>query len=193
MRTLLQTRWLRPLGRLEKLTWAVNLFVIAGMLTLGYTIGAFTNTSKPIPTLMSTGKIDITVASGTDPTEASAGIINFNNTQPGQTQQNTITIGNTGTLPFSYSVSAALQGDQPLFDAIQAEIKNGQDQIIYSGSLSGLTQPQTIADRVPAGSSDSVSFRVWLPDNAGPELMDKKGTATFSFVASQLRAPQESQ
>lgn len=193
MRTLLQTRWLRPLGRLEKLTWAVNLFVIAGMLTLGYTIGAFTNTAAPIPTLMSTGRIDITVASGADRAERNAGIIDFNNTQPGQSQENTITVENTGTLPFAYSVSAALQGDMPLFDAIQAEIKNGAGEVVYSGNLSGLTEARTVTAMVPAGSSDSVSFRVWLPDSAGPDLMDRKGTATFSFVASQLRAAQESQ
>lgn len=175
-------RWIRSLQRLERLTWGVNILLIAGLLTIGYTIGAFTNSSK-VPTLMTTGTVKIDVQ-GSQVSE-NAGIINFTNTQPGTSEENTITVANDGSLPFTYTVRAETTGGDgaKLFEAVRAEISS-DGQVYYSGPLSGLASTRPIATVQPRGES-KVHFRVWLPDDAGNELMGLTGTANFYFDAMQ--------
>ncbi|MHB9143908.1 MAG: hypothetical protein ACYC5Y_00975 [Symbiobacteriia bacterium] len=177
-------RWIRFLKRLEKLTWAFNILLMAGLLTLGYTVGAFTNSSQH-PTLMTTGTVKIDVK-GSETAKTDAGIINFTNTQPGQNQENTITVVNDGSLPFTYTVRAettAGDKDAELFDAIQVAVSTG-DQVFYNGPLSGLATTHPLSTLQPKGESQ-VHFRVWLPADADNSLMGLSGTATFYFDAMQ--------
>jgi spore coat-associated protein N len=164
-------------------------FVLAGMLAFGVGMGTFayfTSTATSTGNVFATGTIDFgDLFEG----EVTA-FIGAENWAPGGEVEESLTVNNTGTLPFKYRVTAELDsGDEDLYDLLGVRItRNGEE--IYNGDFVGLTNlVLSDDDGLAPGESDTLLFTVTFPSSAGDEYQGKSICIKFTFEATQMSNP----
>lgn len=185
MRTSKKLRLVLSLGSLSALVWAG-------------TFATFTDSGTAQSTFTA-GSVDLLVDGEADDAFAFTAI-EMSNMKPGDVKYAPLTIANSGTLGFTYSMSTS---------ATNADSKGLRDQLTlgvkkvvnaaacdsagvgYAASLetmtsSGALSAGAIASRsLASGASEVACFRVELPSGAGDTFQGATTTATFTFSATQ--------
>ena len=170
---------------------------LSGMIWAG-TFATFTDSGTAQSTFTA-GTVDLVLSADTDDAYAFTSI-EMSNMKPGDVTYAPLTIANTGTLGFSYSMStSATNGDSKgLRDQLVLGIKKVANAaacdsagVGYAASIDVLTAEGAlsggaIASRsLTAGSSEVACFKVQLPTSAGDSFQGATTTATFTFAATQ--------
>ncbi|MFP5376088.1 MAG: TasA family protein [Acidimicrobiia bacterium] len=183
--------------RNRKVRLVLSLGLLSGLVWAG-TFATFTDSGTATSTFTA-GTVDLVV--GGDVSDAYAFTsIQMTNMKPGDVKYAPLTIANTGTLGFTYSMStSATNADaKALRDQLTLGIKKvateatcdsagvgyaaSADTLTASGALSAAA----IASRSLAASASEVAcFRVELPSTAGDTYLGATTTAPFTCSATQ--------
>ena len=170
---------------------------LTGMIWAG-TFATFTDSGTAQSTFTA-GTVDIVVGGDVDDAYAFTSI-EMSNMKPGDVKYAPLTIANTGTLGFTYtmSTSATNADSKALRDQLTLGIKKVVDAatcdsagVGYAASLdtitaSGALSAGAIASRSLAASANEVAcFRIELPSGSGDSFQGATTTATFTFSATQ--------
>jgi len=175
--------------------------LLAGAALLGLvwagTFATFSDTGEADSTFTA-GTLDLVV--GGDPDDAYAfTTIEMTNMKPGDVKYAPLTMTNPGTLALRYSMttSATNPDSKGLAGALLLEarvVATGNDcaEAGFNASTtvaipSGALTAAAISNRpLSATGSETLCYRVTLPQSAGNELQGSTTVATFSFNASQV-------
>ena len=170
---------------------------LTGMIWAG-TFATFTDSGTAQSTFTA-GTVDIVVGGDVDDAYAFTSI-EMSNMKPGDVKYAPLTIANTGTLGFTYtmSTSATNADSKALRDQLTLGIKKVADAatcdsagVGYAASLdtitaSGALSAGAIASRSLAAIANEVAcFRIELPSGSGDTFQGATTTATFTFSATQ--------
>ena len=185
MRTATKLRLVLCLGSLSGLVWAG-------------TFATFTDSGTASSTFTA-GTVDLVVSGETDDAYDFTSI-QMGNMKPGDVKYAPLTIANTGTLGFTYSMSTSstntdsknLAGQLTLgVKKVDAEATCDSAGVGYGASAvtlmsAGALSSAAIASRSLAASASEVAcFRVELPSTADNTYQGATTTATFTFSATQ--------
>jgi predicted ribosomally synthesized peptide with SipW-like signal peptide len=183
--------------RNRKVRLVLSLGLLSGLVWAG-TFATFTDSGTATSTFTA-GTVDLVVGGDVDDAYAFTSI-EMTNMKPGDVKYAPLTIANTGTLGFTYSMStSATNADaKALRDQLTLGIRKVADEatcdsagVGYAASLdtltaSGALSAGAIASRSLAASASEVAcFRVELPSTAGDTYQGATTTATFTFSATQ--------
>ena len=185
MRTSRKVRLVLSLGSLAALVWAG-------------TFATFTDSGTATSTFTS-GTVDLVLSGETDDAY-DFDTIEMTDMKPGDVKYAPLTIANTGSLGFTYTMatSATNADSKALRDQLTLGIKKVANTaacdsagVGYAASLdtmtaSGALSAGAIASRaLTAGTSEVACFRVELPSGSGDAFQGAATTATFTFNATQ--------
>ena len=112
--------------------------------------------------------------------------ISMTNMKPGDSVTSTLTVVNSGTLDFTYDMSAKKDaGISAFYDVLEAKIEQG-GATLYQGPLKDLLQLTTGRRQINAGASEDIAITVSLPLTADTSLANKNTKVAFTFDAEQL-------
>lgn len=109
---------------------------------------------------------------------------------PGDSATRSVTVENTGSVPFTYTVTASNEGGPASIlwtdsvDGLQVTI-SGDDGQIYSGPVSGISGTSTGVE-VAAGSTEVLTYVYSLPQSAGNAFQGLSQGIGITYDASQL-------
>lgn len=145
----------------------------------GGSYSAWTSQVKITGNTFETGAIEISV------TPASAAF-NLNNMAPGIWNEKNITVKNSGTLDYEYSIHAELvdEGEDALelFSAIWTEVYDGNGEIIDDDWLSEI---HTSSRYLESGDSETLKIKIKLDDDADNSYQDLAASFNLVFDATQ--------
>ena len=188
---------MRNLKNLGKLRMVLCLGSVSGLAWAG-TFATFTDSGTSSSTFTA-GTVDLVVGGDTDDAHAFT-TLEMSNMKPGDVKYAPLSIANTGSLGFSYSMttSATNADSKGLRDQLTLGVKKVIDAAAcdsagagYAASVdtltaSGALSAGAIASRtLTAGSSEVACFRVELPSTAGDAFQAATTTATFTLSATQ--------
>ncbi len=145
------------------------------------------------------GTVDLLISGDTDDAYAFTSI-EMGNMKPGDAKYAPLTLANSGTLGFSYSMatSATNPDSKNLRDQLTLEsrlVANtaacdsagvGFDASLTTVTASGALSAAAVSSRtLAAGASEVLCFKVQLPSAAGDGYQGATTTATFTFNATQ--------
>ena len=112
--------------------------------------------------------------------------ISMTNMKPGDSVTSTLTVVNSGTLDFTYDMSAKKDaGISAFYDVLEAKIEQG-GATLYQGPFKDLLQLTTGRRQINAGASEDIAITVSLPLTADTSLANKNTKVAFTFDAEQL-------
>lgn len=156
--------------------------VLVGLLAFGAGLGTFawfTSTDSSDGNVFATGTLELTA------TEDGAGKLEFDNAQPGDSVERTLTIDNAGSLALRYKLIPTLTAtDSELEDDLVLIIMNGTTQI-FNDTLDQLLAEYEINPNMLSGGSETLTFTLILPTTAGNDCQGKSATVNFEFRATQ--------
>ena len=170
---------------------------LTGMIWAG-TFATFTDSGTSQSTFTA-GTVDLVVGGDADDAYAFTSI-EMANMKPGDVKYAPLTIANTGTLGFGYSMAtSATNGDsKALRDQLVVGIKKVANEaacdsagVGYTASLETMTAEGALSAAamssrsLTAGASDVACFKVQLPSGSGDSFQGATTTATFTFSATQ--------
>lgn len=161
----------------------------------------FTDSASVDANAFSTGTVDLT----TSPTTA---LISFSGMAPGDSDTESLSVSNAGTLALRYALSSSATNvdTKALKDQLTLTIKtidvtlpatpcdNFDGTQLYTGDTDSTagklvgdsTQGAQAGDRaLSASTSETLCFRVELPSSTGNTFQDASTTVTFTFDAEQ--------
>lgn len=160
--------------------------IIIGVLSFAIGMGTFayfTSQATSKNNVFAAGTLKIGV-----PNEGeNAGVIKFENKQPGDFQEASLVVKNLGTLPFKYKVttSSAIE-DVLLYNKLDLVVKLN-NQVVYNGKLSGFNKE--INPNLAAGAEETLTFTLTFPADSGNEYQGKTSNILFTFDATQTNNP----
>lgn len=189
---------MRNLKNIGKLRAILCLGSVSGLAWAG-TFATFTDSGTSSSTFTA-GTVDLVVGGDTDDAYAFTSI-EMGNMKPGDVKYAPLTIANTGTLGFTYSVATSTSNADGKGLAAQLtlgvkKVANeaacdsagvgyaavGLETLTASGSLSAAA----ISSRsLAAGTSEVACFRIELPSASGDTFQAATTTATFTLSATQ--------
>ena len=99
---------------------------------------------------------------------------------PGESANRSATVANLGVLPFEFDQAAAsFTGDPGLCNALQLEVRDTSNTLVYNNLLSLFTLPGV--SPLSSGNSTDFSFKVILPAGSSPSLGNQ--SCSFNLVA----------
>ncbi|MGG1660495.1 right-handed parallel beta-helix repeat-containing protein [Brevibacillus sp. NRS-1366] len=106
---------------------------------------------------------------------------------PGVRVDKTLSIENKSDVPVKYALLAEKEaGDDIVYDQLVTEIRRGSDdQLLYHGRISTLTQANVVIPDLEKGAHDQLLFTVYLPESTGNEVQEKSAEVNFGFLATQ--------
>ena len=144
-------------------------------------------TAPPAPTPTPTPTPTPPLALTTD--RGATAVVSLGDLVPGDTVDRTITLKNTGSLGFRYTVSATQTASTLLWtdttNGLQLTVATGAGAVLYSGPLSGLGALAGPATLIPGGTEllrYTFAFPVGAPDALQGLLQD----LTIVFTATQF-------
>jgi spore coat-associated protein N len=170
---------------------------LTGVIWAG-TFATFSDSGTASSTV-SAGTVDLVVGGAADDAYAFTSI-EMGNMKPGDAKYAPLTIANTGTLAFNYTMatSATDSDSKALRDQLTTEIRLVANAAACDSAGVGFTASMTtlttsgplsaaaIASRgLAAGSSEVLCYKVQLPSAAGDAYQGASTVATFSFSATQ--------
>jgi hypothetical protein len=177
--------------KFRRTRWILTAGVVA---VVGFTAAysAFTSASQANAGTFSAGTISLTLNNQTGTVAFTD--LGMDNMTAGSEVFASLTVGNTGSINFDYSMSTSTSGDSLLADGIRlgiAAVSGGTcDPGSYSGGTTVVAEGPLPSARISgrglaSGASEHLCFRVRLPSDAPGSLHGKSATATFNFTASQ--------
>ncbi len=114
----------------------------------------------------------------------------INNILPGETEETTLKISNTGKKEVNVEFIATIEQGKEVADVLEIKIINisdnlqGKSEQIYNGKYTDLTNVNTYLDK-----NDSQEFKIitTLPENVGNEFQEKECIVKFNFVARGMQ------
>jgi predicted ribosomally synthesized peptide with SipW-like signal peptide len=166
--------WMTSMQR--KAVTSMMLVAMVFALVGGATFAYFTDSAANNSNAFEAGTLDI----GLDPAAATFSVPLM---APGDAIDGNLTVQNSGSLPFFFTIAAAkASGDDNFFNALKLQITNtASGDVIYDGMLNSLNTNSALA----AGANQPLKFTVSLPATAGNELQGKTCNVAFTFVATQ--------
>lgn len=139
---------------------------------------------------VSSGWVDVAVGGPT--------VLALSNLKPGDVFFRSINVANTGSLAFTYSLTASRPtgGGAPLVDALRVEswkttTAEGCASSTYSagsqiGTDASLSQLSLTARELTAGTSETVCLRISLPSSTPNGVAGKTSTVTLTVASEQM-------
>lgn len=169
------------------------LLAACGVLGIGAvgTLAAWTDQSTATSGTFSTGSIDLKLGNPAVDNNPPAFRTSFTltNMRPGDAVSSTLQVNNSGSLPFTYTISGTATNNGAGSDQLGAAMTVQ----IYAGSTcSGtvlnsparFTFSATTARALAAGSNETLCLRATLPTTADTALQGQSTIGTFTFVAT---------
>lgn len=109
---------------------------------------------------------------------------------PGDSATRSVTVENTGSVPFTYTITASNEGGAPSLmwsdkvDGLQVTVSGDAGQI-YSGSVSDLAGLAS-GTTVPAGDTEVLTYVFSLPSSAGNDFQGLSQGIGLTYDATQL-------
>jgi spore coat-associated protein N len=168
-------------------TWAMVLVV--ALTLIGLIADADQTTATFTATTQNPGNQFITATlSLTNDKSAAGALVNISNLVPGDTATRTVTLTNTGNIPFTYSFAASQANNTLLWsdatNGLQVTVTHGVTTL-YTGALKNmgtLAGPGTVA----TGGTDAITFLFSLPVSAGNTFQTLTQDLTVTYTATQL-------
>lgn len=119
----------------------------------------------------------------------SGSFVDLGNLIPGDTVARTVTVQNTGSVPFTYTITASSDGPKTKLwkdkkKGIQVSVTGNSGQV-YSGRISGLVGVPT-GTGVPPGDTEVLTFIFSIPSSAGNSFQGLSQSITITYNATQL-------
>lgn len=156
----------------------IIIFAVLSVVT-GSSYSAWTSQVKITGNSFETGTVEISVTPAT-------AAFNFNNMAPGVWSEKDITVKNSGTLDYQYSIGAELSdGDEnasKLFNKLWAEIYDENDAISEGEWLAQLEMPSRMLE---SGDSETLNIKIKLDDDADNSYQDLAANFNLVFTATQ--------
>ena len=156
------------------------------------TLAAWTDQSTATTGTFSTGTIDLKLGSTPADNNPAAFTTAFAlaNMKPGDSKQATLQVNNSGTVPFTYTISGTATNS-----ASANQLGHDMALLIYPTSdCSGTTVLNSSTDKftfsatapraLAAGANETLCFKATLPSNADTALQGQSTVGTFTFVAT---------
>jgi predicted ribosomally synthesized peptide with SipW-like signal peptide len=156
--------------------------VLVALMGFGTAIGTyayFTSTATSTANVFTAGTLTI---AGPGANGIASGLLEVTNIYPGWEQSNTVTITNSGSLPFKYKVTATTTDYDKLWngaDGLQVSVNDGTfvDIDQFSNVLLG---------SIKAGGTQDVKFTFKLPTTANDDYQGLSNSINFVFDATQI-------
>ncbi len=121
--------------------------------------------------------------------KATAGsLVTLSNLVPGDTATRSVTLTNTGTVGFTYSISASQSNNTLLWsdatNGLQVTVSRGATTL-YTGALKNIGA-LAVATAVAPGATDTVGYVFSLPASAGNTFQSLTQDLTVTYTATQL-------
>ncbi len=152
---------------------------VASILVTMATFAVFSASASNTGNVFSTGTLNLS-------TSPSTGFIQMSGMKPGDSQNSSLQVNNTGSLALNYDASVSQTGDIDLYNALELKIgtsSGGSD--LYNGLLSGFSGFIGGNRNILSGNSETLFFIVTLPSTAGDALQGKTTNISFTFTATQ--------
>ncbi|WP_162595844.1 TasA family protein [Bacillus sp. CGMCC 1.16541] len=166
--------------RRSSLLWWAIIITFVPMMFFGKTTALFTDEVVIDDNIFSTATLSIEVTPSP--------IFNVSDIVPGDVIQRTVTVQNTGTVPFLYDVTNTSSMSSLLWtdvtNGLQLEVKEGST-ILYAGPISQLNAGLSPI-QLNSAETDVLTFTVTLPQSANNTFQNLTETVTFDFNAVQL-------
>jgi len=177
-------------GKIGHLVTSVAIVAVAGAGIATAASGALFTDADSSSMEVSSGWVDVAVGGPT--------VLALSNLKPGDVFFRSINVANTGSLAFSYSLTASRPtgGGAPLVDALRVEswttasaeacaasTYTGGTQI---GSDSALNLLSLTGRQLNAGTSETVCLRISLPSSTPNAVAGKTSTVTLAIASEQL-------
>jgi predicted ribosomally synthesized peptide with SipW-like signal peptide len=157
------------------------------------TLAAWTDESTATTGTFSTGTIDLKLGSTPVDNNPAAFTTSFALTsiKPGDSKQATLQVDNSGTVPFTYTISGTATnngaGANQLGNAMALQIYPTSDcsgTTVLNSSTDKFTFSATAPRALAAGANETLCFKATLPSNADTALQGQSTVGTFTFVAT---------
>lgn len=112
--------------------------------------------------------------------------LDISNMKPGDQSEETLTMKNQGKEDFFYDISSELKsGSDALFQALEMQVTDEDDNEIYEGDLSDLTETNFESRNLASRDDEELTFAVELPETHKPqnELQGKSIHFVVAFHA----------
>ncbi|QPC46161.1 CalY family protein [Mangrovibacillus cuniculi] len=107
---------------------------------------------------------------------------------PGDSILRSITVVNTGTVPYTYEITSNSLSNSLLFtdaiDGLQVDVSHSGGSI-YNGSVSAMTTGNAVSSLLP-GESETLDVFITFPVTAGNSFQNITEQVEFTFTATQL-------
>ncbi|MFD2369571.1 TasA family protein [Brevibacillus sp. GCM10020057] len=135
-------------------------------------------------TTFAAGRLEIKLDGETHATFQAEGHEKF---MPGVRMTKTISVENNSDVPVKYALLAnKADGDDVVYDQLVVEIRRtSDDELIYHGRVSTLTQANVVIPELDKGERDQLEYTVYLPESTGNEVQEKAAEVSFGFLATQ--------
>ncbi|MBI3968306.1 MAG: hypothetical protein HY329_21930 [Chloroflexi bacterium] len=185
------------------------LLMLTGAAVQTSTIAYFTETATSTNNTFTTGAIDIKLTDSNETSQAAVtGSLTFSGMIPGDFRAQPLTVVNPGTEAYSYTATGAITttGTSPntlsehlsfvVSTAPSAAACSGATAAtfgtigtnIYSGTLSGATNPVNTERGVAGGASELLCLQAYLPtDKTTTQVANKSANIDLTFTAIQAR------
>lgn len=190
MSATIRPRAQRPPRRRDQIRVLLAACGVLGIGAVG-TLAAWTDQSTATTGVFSTGRIDIKL--GTTPVDNNPPTFTTNFTltamKPGDTKDATLQVNNSGTVPFTYTISGTATNNGAGSD----QLGSAMTLQVYAGSTctgTALNSPTkftftaTSARALAIGANETLCFRATLPSTADSALQAQTTTGTFTFSAT---------
>jgi hypothetical protein len=173
--------------RSQTRTWAIALVIALTLIGLiadaDQTAATFTATTQNPGNQFITATLSLT-----NDKSAAGALINISALIPGDTATRTVTLTNTGNIPFTYSFAASQSNNTLLWsdatNGLQVTVTRAA-ATLYTGALKNMgtvVVPGTVA----TGGTDAVSFLFSLPVSANNTFQTLTQDLAITYTATQL-------
>lgn len=174
----------------------MSVLLIIGLLAIGSAFGTyawFTSQATSTDNIFKTGTLNIT-----GPGQIT-GNLSVENIFPSWTTSKTVTVTNSGTIPFKYKVRVLPLEGNLLYDGpspLQVKIGKVVDGVnttikdFVSVNKLGTVDLGSIDTTNPQENSAQLTFEFKLPSEADNAYQNITGNFTFTFDATQIEAPE---
>jgi|GEM_PF-1578169 len=106
---------------------------------------------------------------------------------PGVRVEKTLIVENNSDVPVKYALLAEKEdGEDIVYNQLVVEIRReDDDELLYHGRVSTLSQANVVIPELPTGESDRLRYTVYLPESTGNEVQQKSASVSFGFLATQ--------